>query len=68
MGKKKEKRRKNQIIREPDRINLNFLTSEAEHCYFWLLRRAIAFAQRNRVTERQFLEDAARIFQEADKD
>jgi hypothetical protein len=42
-----------------------FLTPEAEHCYFWLLRRAIAFAQQNRVTERQFLEDAARIFQES---
>ena len=62
MGNTKEKRRKIQVIREPDHVNVIFLTPEAEHCYFWLLRRAIAFAQQNRVTERQFLEDAARTF------
>jgi hypothetical protein len=65
MGNNNEQSKKIQITTEEVPIRVHFLTPEIEHCYFWLLKRAIAFAQQNGVNKRKFLEEAENNFEEA---
>jgi hypothetical protein len=63
MAHRKQKTRQAWIIREPVQPGF-FLNPEAKYIYLWSLQRAATFAHHNKLSERRFLEDAARIFEE----
>jgi hypothetical protein len=60
MAHRKQKTRQARIIREPVQPEFS-LNPEAKYIYLW---SSATFAHHNKLSERRFLEDAARIFEE----